>query len=693
MNPLNPLVVMGTGTLFTIVGPLVLGSFVPGLGVAHAAPDPTHPGGSVSMGLASLPVPTVTPFHPDSVDTSARLDSSHAFQQALQQLGLPHSLQPLDPTALAGTLTASQPPASPRASTPDQAFIPTPVPISTPASTPDPASTPTLPVSPGREDTPGLANTPTLATPSEPADPPELANTLDQAESPDLPESSPRAESEAPAERVTQTGPLAAPTDSMPAGVDLNAPHLRSLLVDSNPLSLPLDPSQVVLSETLALTLAEVVAVALHNNPALQTQAVALLQQQEALKQQQAQRLPSLSFNSNIQHTGTDTDVLDTNATLPSAASDSTRDITTFNGSVRLDYDLYDPDRRPSIRAAEQQVRQSELLLEQAREQLRLDATSDYYQLQNSDEQVRIADGAVAAAQRSLEDAIQLERAGVGTKFAVLQAEVQLANEQQNLVNAQANRRKAQRQLAQRLNLPPDTNLVAADTVTPAGQWPLALGDSIIRAFENRPELEQSRVAREISDAQRQVALAATRPTLGLFSQYTLDTNLSETSSNGTDTHQDTFSRQYAIGINLNWRFFDGGAARASARQQELGRETAELEFADNRNQIRQQVENAYYDLEANQQNIATANLGVGQARDALCLARLRFQAGVGTQIDVINAERDLTRAEGNLATAIVNYNLALAQMQRATSDFAQELPASPSLPAYESTITTQNCR
>ncbi|MGA1282947.1 MAG: TolC family protein, partial [Prochlorothrix sp.] len=478
----------------------------------------------------------------------------------------------------------------------------------------------------------------------------------------------------------------------MVEGVDLNAPHLRPLLTDSNPLELPFDPAQVTIADTLALTLAEVTALALHNNRTLQAQEVALLQQREALRQQQAQRYPSVTFDSNIQRTGADTEILGTNAPPFSAPTDSSQGTTTLNGTVRVDYNIYDPARRPSIQAAEGEVRQAELLVEQTRQQLRLDAASDYYQLQNADEQVRIADGAVTAAEKSLNDAQQLERAGVGTRFAVLQAEVQLANERQNLANAKANQVKAQRQIAQRLSLPARINLIAADTVAPAGEWPIALADSIILAFANRSELEQNLIQREVNDAQRQVALASIRPNLGFFGQYSLDTSLSGTSREGTTTTQDTFSRQYAVGVNLNWRLFDGGAARASARQQELGRETAELEFADNRNQIRQQVEEAYYDLQSNQQNIGTANLGVGQAKDALCLARLRFQAGVGTQIDVINAERDLTRAAGNLATAIVNYNLALAQMQRATSDFSRDLPASPPLAPYQSTIQTRNC-
>jgi len=53
-----------------------------------------------------------------------------------------------------------------------------------------------------------------------------------------------------------------------------------------------------------------------------------------------------------------------------------------------------------------------------------------------------------------------------------------------------------------------------------------------------------------------------------------------------------------------------------------------------------------------------------------LRLARLRFQAGVGTQTEVIDAETDLTRAEGNRVKAILDYNRAMASLQRATASF-----------------------
>ncbi len=112
----------------------------------------------------------------------------------------------------------------------------------------------------------------------------------------------------------------------------------------------------------------------------------------------------------------------------------------------------------------------------------------------------------------------------------------------------------------------------------------------------------------------------------------------------------------------------DGGAARARAAQSRADIAIAETQFADQRDQIRFDVEQFYYQLRSNLDNVQTSTVALEQAREALRIARLRFQAGVGTQTEVIAAENDLTRAEGNRVTAILAYNRALANLQRSAT-------------------------
>ncbi|HEY9835635.1 MAG TPA: TolC family protein, partial [Vampirovibrionales bacterium] len=103
-----------------------------------------------------------------------------------------------------------------------------------------------------------------------------------------------------------------------------------------------------------------------------------------------------------------------------------------------------------------------------------------------------------------------------------------------------------------------------------------------------------------------------------------------------------------------------------------------ETRFGQFRNQVRLQVEQAYFNLRSNFENIQTSNIAVDQARESLRLARLRFQAGVGTQTDVLTAETELTRAQNNRLRAIVTYNRALASMERAIGNVNEGLISTP---------------
>jgi outer membrane protein TolC len=308
-------------------------------------------------------------------------------------------------------------------------------------------------------------------------------------------------------------------------------------------------------------------------------------------------------------------------------------------------------------------VRVSELEVERVREELKLNVTNDYYDLQDADEQVRINAAAVRNSEISLRDTEAQERAGLGTRFDVLRSRVNLANSRQQLTNAIASQAVRRRQLAQRISIAESVNLSAADPVAPAGTWNLSIEDSIIRAYKNRAELEQQLVQREISEQQRKAALSALGPTVSVSAQYNL-LDVFEQPVRAADG--------YSFGLQARWNLYDGGAAVARARQQEKDKEIAETRFAQNRNTVRFQVEQAYTTLDSNRTNIDTARTALDEARESLRLARLRFQAGVGTQTDVINAETDLTRSEGSLVSAIIGYNRSLAQLQRAVSNVSR---------------------
>ncbi len=459
-------------------------------------------------------------------------------------------------------------------------------------------------------------------------------------------------------------------------GGEQTLPSILRLDVFSNsadPLLLPTQPNEVTIDFEQPVTLDDAVSIALTNNQEIEISRLTINRSLAELQEARAALYPSL--NSSVGFDNRLTAGIGApagagagaNIGAPEELTVDNSATNTFDSSLSLSYDVYDGGARgASINSAEKQVRLNQLLLEQTIEETSLQVATDYYVLQGAQAQVEIEQATVEDAAQTLKDADLLERAGVGTEFEVLQARVALAQAQQTLNLEQANQDIARRQLADTLNVGQKVALQTAGEIEPAGTWESSLPESIVMAYDNRAELKQFLLEREINGEQRQIALAANRPQVSLVASYDLQEELDD----GSD-----LADGYSVGATVNWAFFDGGAARAIARQSETDIEIDEAEFANQRDAIRFEVEDAYFSLNANQENIDTAEQAVELAQESLRLARLRFQAGVGTQTDVIVAQTELSTARGNLLSAIIDYNQSFAELERAISDLSDGDP------------------
>jgi OMF family outer membrane factor len=328
-----------------------------------------------------------------------------------------------------------------------------------------------------------------------------------------------------------------------------------------------------------------------------------------------------------------------------------------FSGSLNLSYDVFTSGQRPaSIRAAEAALSSSEQAYQTQLQQFRLDVANDYYDLQQADELVRIARQTVTNAEENLRVTQAKEAAGIGTRFEVLQAEVSLADSKQQLIQAENQQQIARRQLAQRLSFPDTLTLKAADPVAMMGEWSPSLEDSIVRALQNRTELAQVLEQRKIAQQNRRVALGSLGPQLTFSANVSLADDL-------IDDNLGTYG--YGLGAQASKTIFDGGSAKAIAAQQQTNVDIAETQFANFKNLIRFQVEQNYYTLKSSRDRILTTRCAIEQAQQGLTLAKLRRDYGVGTSLEVSNATTDLAQAENNYLSAIVDYNRALASLQR----------------------------
>lgn len=482
--------------------------------------------------------------------------------------------------------------------------------------------------------------------------------------------------------------PKSDPSALPPAATSLSEPLVP--LTAPPPLALPDKTSQVKIRELRPLTLEEVEQILEVNSPSLKAAASQVDQAKSFLREQISLWYPTLDLNANglpqyfeqEEYRNPDflpqvpnpkfdvTDPLNTESpTIKQPQPFYTR-FRSVNFNANIAWNLIDPKRVPLIAAARDQYEQSqENYLINLRE-LRLQAAEFYFNLQNQDDQVRIGQADVRESLVSLQISGAKFQAGVVNKLDVLEAETQLARAQQNLTVALSNQAVARRRLAALLDLPQDITPTAATPAQVTGSWLPSLQESIIAAYTFREELDNLILDISIANSNANSSLAAVQPIVSLVN--TFSTNRREGGSapgNPDDIPYDdyTYGWSNTVGLQATWRIFDGGAAQAGYRRFKQQAKEQEYNFASERDQIRFQVESSFNDLRSAQKNIHTTSIGVVSSREALQLSRLRFDAGVGTQREIIDNQRDLTQAEVRYSTAITQYNTSLARLRRFT--------------------------
>ena len=469
--------------------------------------------------------------------------------------------------------------------------------------------------------------------------------------------------------------PKSDPSVLAPAATKLD-PSLQKLAAPAT-LALPNKPEQVRIVELRPLSLKDVENLAEVNNPSLKAIASQVDQAQSNLRAQIAAWYPTVSVSADgfPSYTGGSQRLTDKQAAADPFSGAPGVERKTYSSANRwvmaanlsAQWDLINPQRVPQISAARDQFEQAKNQYLISLRELRLQAAQAYFKLQLSDDTVRIGQESVRASLVSLRDARARFQAGVATKLEVLEAETQLARDQQLLTNALAEQSIDRRNLARLLDLPQNITPTAKEQLQPLGVWTASLQESVIAAYAFREELDNALLDISASNSQANSALGSVQPFLTIFNSLTTDRYQGSQQIIVDEPGLSGWNVLNTIGLQARWNIFDGGAARAQYRQAKQQAQENSYRFADTRDRLRFEVEESFYQLRQANRNIQTTSREVLSSRESLRLARLRFQAGVSTQREVVDNQRDLTQAEVRYATALAEYNTNLAQLRRRT--------------------------
>ncbi len=138
------------------------------------------------------------------------------------------------------------------------------------------------------------------------------------------------------------------------------------------------------------------------------------------------------------------------------------------------------------------------------------------------------------------------------------------------------------------------------------------------------------------------------------------------TGSGAYGAAQSGFNESWTLGLSLNWSLFDGGNRIARHQEAKANLEGARARVKSTELDIIQNVEQAQIFVDESQERIQAAQTLVASAQENFRLAQGRFDAGVGTILELTDAQLALTQAQNTESQALADYRIALARLDRA---------------------------
>ena len=359
-----------------------------------------------------------------------------------------------------------------------------------------------------------------------------------------------------------------------------------------------------------------------------------------------------------------------------------------YNASVRVIQNLYTGGAVPSQRAIARLTEEKRRLEYQALvNRVSMDVRIAFYDVLLNRAKIHVQEQAVAVLQEELTTQKERFAAGMVGALNVSRAEVALANEQPELIDAQTRLENSHLQLSQligfdlRSSSAPLRFEVAGDLQYHSRRPDLS--ECLAHADATRPEVKAAELNIEIENQQINLDRSETRPRVEAFAGY-------EVYSEQDPLVGPEFNHGYIVGVNAVWHIFDGYATRGRIQATSARRDAATQILEATRRSVAADVRSAFLDLQQADRVLESETRNVQEADQSLEIAKGNLSAGLGTQLDILQAASDVTRTRTTRLHAFYLHNVALARLARACArepdqlGFASKAPATSGKPIAE---------
>jgi outer membrane protein len=304
-----------------------------------------------------------------------------------------------------------------------------------------------------------------------------------------------------------------------------------------------------------------------------------------------------------------------------------------------------------STDAARRLAEQAQEDVELQRQLITLTVKESFININFARRLIRVQEQAVERADLNLRSARGFFEVGTRPKSDVARAEVDVANARVDLIRARNAERLARVALNTAMGIAADTPTDVQDNLVYEAMT-IERGQLLGQALAQRPEYKQARL--KVSEAEARMRRA--------FRDFFPDV----TANAFYGAARADMNEIWEIGVALSWTIFDGGNRIARFRETKANVDAAQARVRSTELDISREVEQAQLNVSEAQERIGAAQTAVASAQENFRLAQGRFDAGVGTILELTDAQLFLTQAQNTEAQALADYRIAVARLERA---------------------------
>jgi len=271
---------------------------------------------------------------------------------------------------------------------------------------------------------------------------------------------------------------------------------------------------------------------------------------------------------------------------------------------------------------------------------------------------VSVLDEQIEALDRHLDISRKKVLTGTATDFDVLTTQVRIATAEDERIDASNALKSQEISFRELTGLAPDQPVVvrgefAGDSLS------LDSASLVEEALRQRPEMAVSRGAESGAALQLRLSGLGDRPSLAL--------NFTSGLKTGYVPNLDTWTPNFTAGLLLQFPLFDGHRTKFRKSEAMASLDSARAATEDLKRRIAAEVDQAVSNAGAALEKIRNAEILVEQAEAAVHMAGSKYEAGVITNLDLLDAQTTLTQAKLNHLRALYNYSVSLTALDEAT--------------------------